>query len=129
MWYGRAAEQGHVRAMHNLGVLTATGERQADYATAARWFGQAAERGLADSQFNLGILYESGRGVAKDLQEAYKWLELAARSGDPLAARRLEQVRAQLQPGELEAAEQKLAVWRPIATEAATGSIRSSAER
>ena len=129
VWYGRAAEQGHVRAMHNLGVLIAADERQADYATAARWFGQAAERGLTDSQFNLAILYESGRGVAKDLQEAYKWFALAARSGDPLAARRLEQVRAQLQPGELEAAEQKLAVWRPIAAEAATGSIRSSAER
>jgi localization factor PodJL len=129
VWYGRAAEQGHVRAMHNLGVLAAADERQADYATAAFWFGQAAERGLADSQCNLAMLYESGRGVAKDLQEAYKWFALAARGGDPLAARRLEQVGAQLQAGELAAAEQKLAVWRPIATQAATGSIRSSTGR
>jgi localization factor PodJL len=125
VWYGRAAEQGHVRAMHNLGVLAATDERQADYATAAFWFGQAAERGLADSQFNLAMLYESGRGVAKDLQEAYKWFALAARNGDPLAARRLEQVAGQLQASEVDAAEQKLAVWRPIATQAATGSIGS----
>ena len=119
MWYGRAADQGYVRAMHNLGVLTVgTGERQADYVTAARWFGQAAERGLADSQFNLAILHENGRGVPKDLQEAYKWFALAARSGDPVAARRLEQVRARLKPAELEAAEQKLAAWRPVADRA-----------
>jgi localization factor PodJL len=121
VWYGRAAEQGHVRAMHNLGVLLAAGERQADYATAARWFAQAAERGLVDSQFNLAVLHESGRGVTKDLSQAYIWFALAAKSGDAAAARRLEQVAAQLQPAELAAAEQGVAAWHPTGTEAARG--------
>ena len=130
VWYTRAADQGYVRAMHNLGVLTVgTGERQADYATAARWFGQAAERGLADSQFNLAILHENGRGVPKDLQEAYKWFALAARSGDPVAARRLEQVKARMEPIEIDAAEQKLTAWRPVATEPITGSIGTRVRR
>ena len=130
VWYTRAADQGYVRAMHNLGVLTVgTGERQADYITAARWFRQAADRGLADSQFNLAILYENGRGVPKSLPEAYKWFALAARSGDPVAARRLEQVRARLAPAELEAAEQKLAAWSPAASEPVTGSIGSAPRR
>ena len=124
VWYSRAADQGYVRAMHNLGVLTVgTGERQADYPAAARWFRQAADRGLADSQFNLAILHENGRGVQKDLQEAYKWFALAARSGDGVAARRLEQVRARLAAAELDAAEQKLAAWSPVASEPVTGSI------
>jgi localization factor PodJL len=130
VWYMRAAEQGYIRAMHNLGVLTVgSGERQADYAAAARWFGQAAERGLADSQFNLAILYENGRGVPKDLQEAYKWFALAARSGDPVAARRLDQVRARMEPGEIDAAEQKVAAWRSVASDPPTGSIAARVRR
>jgi localization factor PodJL len=119
VWYRRAAEQGYVRAMHNLGVLTVgAGESQAEYAAAAAWFRQAAERGLADSQFNLAVLYENGRGVPKDLQEAYKWFALAARSGDPVSTRRLEQIKARLEPAELETAEQKLAAWQARPTDA-----------
>jgi localization factor PodJL len=106
--------------MHNLGVLLAAGEQPADHASAARWFGQAAERGFVDSQFNLAVLYESGRGVQRNLQEAYLWFALAARSGDPAAARHLEQVAAQLDPLEVAAADEKLAAWRPVALKAAS---------
>ena len=130
VWYRRAADQGHVRAMHNLGVLSVGGrEDQADYAAAAGWFRQAAERGLADSQFNLAVLHENGRGVPKDLQEAYKWFALAARSGDPVSARRLEQIKARMEPAEIEAAEQKLAAWQPTPAEAVTGSIGTPVRR
>jgi localization factor PodJL len=127
VWYGRAAEQGHIRAMHNLGVLLAADER-ADYAAAARWFALAAERGLVDSQFNLAVLHESGRGVTRDLKQAYIWFALAAKSGDTAAVRRLEQVAAQLRPAELAAADQTVAAWHPTGTQAAslvrTNSIR-----
>jgi localization factor PodJL len=130
VWYIRAADQGYVRAMHNLGVLTVgTGERQADYLAASRWFRQAADRGLADSQFNLAILYENGRGVQKSLPEAYKWFALAARSGDAVAARRLEQVRTRLTAAELDAAEEKIATWSPVASAPITGSISAIPRR
>ena len=113
IWYRRAAEQGHVRAMHNLAVLVVgNGKDDADYAAAAHWFQQAADRGLTDSQFNLAVLYAHGRGIAKDLTEAYKWFALAARSGDTGAARKLEEMKGQLELPEREAAEQKLAAWR-----------------
>jgi len=125
VWYGRAAEQGHVRAMHNLGVLLAAGERP-DYVTAARWFALAAERGLVDSQFNLAVLHEGGRGVTKDPKQAYIWFALAAKSGEPTAVRRLEQVAAQLQPAELAAAEQSVAAWHPTVTEAASSGTNTS---
>jgi localization factor PodJL len=117
VWYLRAAQQGYVRAMHNLAVLSVSGRAaQPDYATAAIWFRNAAERGLTDSQFNLGVLCENGRGVTKDLVEAYKWFALAARDGDLAAARRLDQLKARLDPAALEVAERKLAAWRPIPT-------------
>jgi localization factor PodJL len=116
VWYRRAAEQGHVRAMHNLAVLiVGSGKDDADYAAAANWFQQAADRGLADSQFNLAMLHAHGRGVAKDLAQAYKWFALAARAGDSGAARKLEEIKAQIEPSEREAGEQKLAAWRPKA--------------
>jgi localization factor PodJL len=123
IWYRRAAEQGHVRAMHNLAVLVVgNGKDDADYAAAAHWFQQAADRGLTDSQFNLAVLYSVGRGVAKDLTESYKWFALAARSGDAGAARKLEEMKAQLELPEREAAEQKLVAWRAKAVEPAANS-------
>ena len=112
IWYARAAEQGHVKAMHNLAVLNIGGGRS-DYAAAAKWFGQAAEHGLADSQFNLAVLYQAGLGVPKDLQHAYKWLTLAARAGDAEAAGRVAQVKAQLPAADVEAADAMVAAWRP----------------
>ena len=57
---------------------------------------EAAERGLADSQFNLAVLYENGLGVAKDDKEAYKWLLLAAKSGDEEATSRRDALKARL---------------------------------
>ncbi len=118
VWYRRAAEQGHVKAMHNLGVLIAgKGQEPGDYAAAVEWFRRAAMRGYIDSQFNLATLYASGRGVPKDLTESYKWFALAARTGDAGAARRLEEIKAQLDLPEQEAAERKVAAWRPEAPE------------
>ena len=106
------------RAMHNLAVLiVGRGKEHSDYAAAVHWFQEAAMRGYIDSQFNLATLYAHGRGVAKDLTESYKWFALAARAGDSGAARRLEEIKGQLELSEQEAAEKKLAAWRPQAVE------------
>ena len=67
VWYRRAAERGHTKAMHNLGVILAAGGTKVDFASAADWFREAAERNLADSQYNLAVMYESGRGVDVNL--------------------------------------------------------------
>ena len=54
-WYGKAADAGNARAMHNLAVLIAEGGgAKPDYAEAAGWFRKAAELGVSDSQYNLG---------------------------------------------------------------------------
>jgi hypothetical protein len=46
------------------------------------------------------------------------WFALAARSGDAGSLRRLEEIKAQLDPLEIEAAERKLVAWRPESAEA-----------
>ena len=36
------------------------------------------KQNIADAQFKLGAAYATGRGVAKDEQEAVKWLRKSA---------------------------------------------------
>jgi localization factor PodJL len=113
-WYQAAAENGNVKAMHNLAVSLSGGAAGApDYPTAARWYGEAAAYGLTDSQFNLGILSEHGLGIPKNLSAAYQWFALAAKGGDQEAAKHRDLVKAQLDPAALAAAEQALTAWRP----------------
>jgi len=111
IWYERAATQGNVKAMHNLAVLIASSPK-ADYAAAARWFRSASEYGLGDSQFNLAVLHENGMGVAKNEQEAYKWLILAAKSGDKDAASRRDAMKAKLADEQRINAEAEAETWQ-----------------
>jgi len=112
VWYERAATQGNVKAMHNLAVLTASATPKADYKAAVRWFSIAADHGLADSQYNLAVLYENGMGVGKDLQTAYKWLILAAKSGDKDAAARRDAIKAKLSPEQVATADDEASSWQ-----------------
>jgi localization factor PodJL len=115
VWYRRAAEQGNLKAMHNLAVMATSGAgTQPDYATAASLFAMAAQHGLADSQYNLGVLYESGLGVPKDHATAYMWYTLAAKGGDQDAAARRDQLIARLPAETVQAGDRKVAAFRPM---------------
>ena len=129
IWYGRAAEQGNVKAMHNLAVLAAGSKGAApDYLTAAHWFGEAAARGLADSQFNLAVLHESGLGVSQDPAMAYQWFTLAARSGDKEAVRRRDLVKAQLPIQRVLEVEKQVAAWMPKSSDSLANDARAAGE-
>ena len=57
----------------------ARGRRSSGPGAESIWrYQQAAEQGFDSAQFELGMLYFHGRGVARDLVEAFKWLSLAA---------------------------------------------------
>jgi localization factor PodJL len=126
-WYRSAADKGNLKAMHNFAVLSASGD-PADYKTAAHWFSEAAERGLVDSQYNLAVLYETGRGVDRDLKQAYKWFALAARSGDKDAMRRRDRVKWLLNANELKAAEGLVQSWHPQPAEPLVNNVRAAGE-
>jgi localization factor PodJL len=129
VWYQRAAEQGNVKAMHNLAVLSAGRENGTpDYPAAARWFRDAAERNLPDSQFNIGVLHESGLGVEKNTKQAYKWFTLAAAGGDMEAARRREQLRPQLAPADLVEAEAMAKAFTPAKVDQIVNDARAAGE-
>ena len=109
-WYREAADAGHARAMNNLGLLYADGFLADPGGEAARWIGAAARAGLADGLVNLGALYERGAGgLEVDDAAAYVLYGLAAAAGDLAGAERQGAVAARLSPGELAAADARIA--------------------
>ena len=113
IWYQRAAEQGNVKAMHNLGViLTDATLGRPDFARAARWFQKAAQQGLTDSQFNLGVLHERGLGLERDAAKAYQWFSIAGNKGDADAAKRKQLLEKTMDAPTLAAAHRAVAAWR-----------------
>jgi TPR repeat protein len=105
LWYRKAAEQGLAHAQWNLGLLYSSGLGVTqDPDQAAIWLRRAAEQGLASAQYDLGILYNSGgKGLAKNVGEAYFWLEIVAsrRPGSNRFSVARDAVAAQLNPTDL----------------------------
>ncbi|MEZ5680380.1 MAG: SPOR domain-containing protein [Erythrobacter sp.] len=87
--YTRAAQQGHVKAADNLGlILFQKGERE----KAMPYIEGAAMRGDPRAQYLLGIAHFNGDLVAKDWRRAYALATLANASGLPQAKGALAQM-------------------------------------
>ena len=82
-YYKLAAEQGHLDAQYNLGLLLK------DVKEAVYWFSLAAEKGHLDAQKKLGSMYYEGREVPHNYNEAIKWYTMAAYQSDINAQRKL----------------------------------------
>jgi uncharacterized protein len=87
-WYLKAAEQSHVRAQYNLGLMYLKGQGVArDKALSRLWMSKAANLGDAGAQYEFGMrehrlsLDESSEFALELKIEAYKWLLLAAAQG------------------------------------------------
>ncbi len=94
MFYKRAAEVGHLRAMCSYGKCLYTGSGAAkDPAEAFRWFKKAADGNLNIAQYNLGVMYLKGVYVPKDMGEAKKYFSLAADNGHEEAAKILKKLK------------------------------------
>jgi len=113
-WYEAAAGQGNWKAMHSLGVAYAEGNGvNKDLFEAARWFERAATLGYVNSQFNLAVLYERGDGVPQSLRDAYKWYVVAAAQGDTESRTRVEALKLQLSPADLEEGDREAQAFHP----------------
>jgi len=73
LWYQMAAEQRHVAAMYQLGVMYDTTVNvsvpsatpwECDDRKAVYWYTAAAKRGNAEAQFSLSLCYFEGRGIS-----------------------------------------------------------------
>ena len=78
MWLVRAADLGHINAMHALGLayLHGNGVTQS-HKEAARWLTKAADNWHTGALFCLGGLCERGMGVTRDTERALALYEVA----------------------------------------------------
>jgi hypothetical protein len=83
-WYEKAAEQGVAEAQFNLAHILVDEDISA--ARAAKWMARAAAQGMVDAEFLMGVIYAEGLGVAKDDDEAHRWLQKAIDKGHAGAA-------------------------------------------
>ena len=83
-WHRLAAEQGHAKAQHKLGVMYAFGivGVPQDYKEAVKWHRLAADQGHSTAQSNLGKMYDNGTGVLQDNAMAHMWYNIAAANGN-----------------------------------------------
>jgi hypothetical protein len=80
------AQNGDPVAENALGLRYSQGDAQnriqPDDREAFSWFSRAAQDGSLAAQSKLGFLYSTGRGVPKDINQAYFWAVLARARGD-----------------------------------------------
>ncbi len=91
------AQDGDPVAENALGLRYFQGDEKngivRDEKQAFRWFSRAAEHGSLAAQAKLGFLYWGGRGVSKDVNQAYFWTVVA------LSSRRPGEQRSRRRPG------------------------------
>ena len=89
-WYLRAAQQGHAKAQHMMGVRLVFGQGvDRDLTEATKWFSKAAEQVEPNSLFSIGLRYMLGDVVPQDHVRAARWFRLAAEQGHVEAQRSL----------------------------------------
>lgn len=89
-WYRKAAEQGNLKAMHNLGIMFLEGKgTKKDESEGYRWIKKAAEAGDPRATYLCGVLLLNGKGTQKDPAAALQWLNKSAELGYANALARL----------------------------------------
>ena len=114
-WYRRAADQGDIIAVFNLGGLNENGRGvPQDYAEAVRLYQIAADAGNADAQYNLGRMYGLGQGVPQNYVIAHMWFNLAAVQGAPDAVGLRDGIAKLMTPTQIAQAQKLAREWRAV---------------
>ena len=85
--------------------------KSGDYATAIKEWRPLEEAGDPGAQYNLGFNYVQGKGIAKDLVQAYFWFGLAARQGRGIATQLRDGISKSITPEQLQEARAKVTAW------------------
>ena len=79
VWFKKASDKGHVKAMVNVGYCYANGcGVEKDAATAVAYYQKAAIENNPIALFNLGVCYKEGYGTTKDLSKAIELFRKAS---------------------------------------------------
>jgi TPR repeat protein len=112
-WTRKAVAQGNELARWNLDLLLAdnAGLQQAS-PEVMKSYRNAAEKGDADAQYAIGIIYMEGWGVSQDYIQAHMWLNLAAKSGFYVYAKKRDEVAAKMTPAQIAEAQRLAGHWK-----------------
>ncbi|WP_052071963.1 SPOR domain-containing protein [Sphingopyxis sp. MWB1] len=88
-WYRRAANQGHLQAQDNLGLILFTANRREE---AMDYIIRSAARGEPRAQYVLGTAHFNGDLATKDWPRAYALTKRASDAGLEMASARLSQL-------------------------------------
>lgn len=86
-WYTQAAQQNHLEAQYQLGVLQQAVNR--DMSESQQWLERAAQQGHDKAQQLLGFMYQFGRGVEPDMTKAEQLYKQSAEQGNAIAQQAL----------------------------------------
>jgi TPR repeat protein len=104
----KAADQGHVKAMHNAAFCYQTGVGVSkDLEAAKRYYTKAVEAGSTRSQHNLAMIY----GEEGNADQAYFWLRVAQASGYAEKQELIDTAKAHLTAGQVDQEEKQVAAW------------------
>lgn len=121
-WFRLAAKQGEADAQFNLGRLYASEvdgaykkvrAAPANDVEALKWYRRSAEQGHTQAQVKLGTLYAKGSSkVPRDPIQGYKWMSLAASSGEQTAEKLLTTSAVSMKPEQVREAESLAKEWK-----------------
>jgi TPR repeat protein len=107
-WYRRAAEQGDVNAMFNLGVKNEAGKGlPQNFEKAVARYMQAAEAGHAKAQYNLALKYFTGEGVKRSNIRAHMWANIARANDVPRSKKLLDIIVREMTPQQITTAQKR----------------------
>jgi TPR repeat protein len=117
------AESGDAEAQYLL-AETYLGGHGGSVMEALKWMTAAADQGHAQAQARLGLLYGTGRGVAVDYGQSYRWFSLASLRADPASQKQLKTlsetnrsvVAKRLSTEERMKIDTEVAAWQPNGT-------------
>jgi TPR repeat protein len=110
-WLRKAAGQGQLAAMRDLGALSLFQKKNRP--EARQWLLEGANRGDAESQHLMAIFLLDGPEAEASRAEAYMWLHLAAERGHVLSAVMLGEVRPPFTPEQRADGLRRAADWKP----------------
>jgi TPR repeat protein len=87
--------------------------RHLEFEKASGIFAEHARRGNDTAQIELGFMYAIGEGIPEDKVQAYKWLSVAAASGNDVAGVLLDTLERRMTPDQIEEAKRLASQFRP----------------
>jgi uncharacterized protein len=104
----KAADAGHIRAMHNAAYCYQSGTGVAkDLNIAVKYYSTAAEAGSARSQYNLAMAY----GELGQTEKAYFWMRVAQARGFEEKSGMVDSTKSQLSSTQVDEQEKQVTAW------------------